>query len=207
MADKLDKKQRIMQAMEKLFRLRQFHEVTLDEVAQEADVGKGTIYLYFADKNDLFFQTAVAGFEDMCELLRQSRSEHLAAREELLQACTSISSFFLRRRPLFRMIVAEGERILVQGGSLKDRWLEHRKKLTEALAAVISRAMASGDFRTDIPADVAAEYLLGMLKTRAIELEDRPERLREHSLLIDLFVNGMAGTPVPLPRKAVRKHI
>jgi AcrR family transcriptional regulator len=25
-----------------------------------ADVGKGTIYLYFSDKEDLFFQTAVA---------------------------------------------------------------------------------------------------------------------------------------------------
>jgi AcrR family transcriptional regulator len=34
-----DKKQRIMQAAEEVFRTRQFHEVTLDEVARVADVG------------------------------------------------------------------------------------------------------------------------------------------------------------------------
>jgi AcrR family transcriptional regulator len=34
-----------------------FHQVTMEEVAAEAGVGKGTIYLYFKSKEDLFRQT------------------------------------------------------------------------------------------------------------------------------------------------------
>ncbi|NJL30924.1 MAG: TetR/AcrR family transcriptional regulator, partial [Phycisphaerales bacterium] len=32
---------------------------------QAAGVGKGTIYRYFKDKDDLFFSTAAQGFEDL----------------------------------------------------------------------------------------------------------------------------------------------
>jgi len=45
-----DKKQRIMQAAEQLFRNRRFHEITLDEIAREPDVGKGTVFTRLAAK-------------------------------------------------------------------------------------------------------------------------------------------------------------
>ena len=57
-SEKLDKRIAIMRAAERLFHNRRFHEVTLEEVAEAAQVGKGTIYRYFADKDDLFFQVA-----------------------------------------------------------------------------------------------------------------------------------------------------
>ena len=194
----LDKKHRIMQAAEKLFKARQFHEITLDEVAREADVGKGTIYLYFSDKEDLFFQTAVAGFDEMCELLRQNALKGVAFRGGLLRTCQMISDFFRERRPLFRMILAEGERALGRGGGLRQRWLKRRKKLTEALAVIISQGMASGNVRPDVPAEIMAEYLMGMLRTRAMELESAPEPLRSRALLIDLFTNGVASRPAAI---------
>ena len=99
-----DKKQRIMEAAEHLFRTRQFHEITLEEVAARAKVGKGTIYLYFTDKPDLFFQTAVAGFDRMCDLLRTAAPGPLAFRDDLLRTCQTIGDFFYERRPLFRVL-------------------------------------------------------------------------------------------------------
>ena len=66
-----DKRLAIMQAAESLFTSRRLHEITLDDVAREAQVGKGTIYRYFQDKDDLFFQTATQGFDELCDLLQQ----------------------------------------------------------------------------------------------------------------------------------------
>ena len=86
----VDKKQRLMQAAETLFQTRQFHEITLDAVARQAGVGKGTIYLYFSDKEDLFFQTAVAGFDDMCEMLQQDTLAGVAFQEGLLRTLSLI---------------------------------------------------------------------------------------------------------------------
>ena len=185
-----DKKQRIMQAAERMFKARQLHEITLDEVAREADVGKGTIYLYFTDKQDLFFQTAVAGFEEMCAMLRGNVNGQAPFRDELLTVCLKISEFFRHRRPLFRMIMAEGERAMGRGGSLRQRWLKRRKTMTQTVAAIVARGAAAGEVRRDIPAEVMTEYLLGMLRTRVTELEDTPESWRTHAALVDLFVNG-----------------
>src|ERR1022692_1906231 len=192
-----DKKQRIMQAAEQLFRTHRFHEITLDDIAREADVGKGTIYLYFSDKEDLIFQAAVAGFEEMCLLLGQNAAQGVAFREALLRTCESISGFFQARRPLFRIILSEGERDMEGGGAgMRQRWRERRKPMTEAVAAIVARGMASGEIRTDMPADVLAEFLLGMLRTRSWELEGHPETQRSLAAVADLFING-ARLPAP----------
>ena len=51
---KENKRELILNALEELLPGRRFHEITLDEVAKAAQVGKGTIYLYFQDKDALF---------------------------------------------------------------------------------------------------------------------------------------------------------
>ena len=188
-----DKRQRIMEAALQVLRTRQFHEVTLDEVARVADVGKGTLYLYFSDKEDLFFQTAVAGFDDMCERLEAQAADGIPFREGLLGTCRTISGFFRERRPLFRLILAQGERALESGGRLRARWLERRKKMTRTLTAIIAQGVSAGVLRSDVPEEVLAEYLLGMLRTRAWELEDRPEASRTHEAMVELFLNGATG--------------
>lgn len=180
-----------MQAAEQLFRTCRVHEVTLDEIARQADVGKGTIYLYFTDKEDLIFQAAVAGFDEMCLLLRQDVGPDVAFQKALLRTCETISAFFQARRPLFRIILSEGERDMEHGGiGLRQRWRERRKTMTEAMAAIIAQGMKSGEIRADAPAVILAEYLLGMLRTRSWELEDRPDAQRSIAAVVDLFLNG-----------------
>jgi hypothetical protein len=57
--------------------------------------------------------------------------------------------------------------------------------------------MASGDIRPDISAEILAEYLLGMLRTRAWELADQPEPMRSREALVDLFTTGAARRSAP----------
>lgn len=192
-----DKRQRIVQAVEHLFATRQYHEIKLDEVAHLADVGKGTLYLYFSDKDDLFFQTAAGGVEDMCQMLALLPTGAADFREEMLQAVTAISSFFDRRRPLFRMLLSEAERTAGQEGEKQQRWVALRQrqlgKTRASLAAIIRQGAATGQVRSDMPPEVLSDYLLGMLRTRARELESVDETLRSHETLIDLFLNGISG--------------
>ncbi len=186
-----EKKQRIMQAAEQVFRTRRFHEATLDEIARQADVGKGTIYLYFADKEELVFQAAVVGFDEMCQLLRQNAAKDGSFRERLLAVCADIVSFFQARRPLFRIILSEGERDMeTHGPGLRQRWRERRRVMTEAVAEIIAQGVTSGEVRADLPAEILSEYLLGMLRTRSWELEGWPDEQRSHVAVVDLFLNG-----------------
>lgn len=49
-----DKVTRILEAAAEVFATRGFHEARVEEIAALAGVGKGTIYLYFPDKQELF---------------------------------------------------------------------------------------------------------------------------------------------------------
>jgi len=45
----------VLQAAEKLFAKKGFYPTAIDDIAKEARLAKGTIYLYFDSKEDLFF--------------------------------------------------------------------------------------------------------------------------------------------------------
>ncbi len=56
--EKQQRKEEIVRAAEQVFFTRGFHEATMDDIAEEAELSKGTLYLYFKSKEDL--HTAVA---------------------------------------------------------------------------------------------------------------------------------------------------
>jgi AcrR family transcriptional regulator len=187
-----DKRQQIMQAAEGLFTSRRFHEITLDEVAQAAQVGKGTIYLYFQDKDDLFFSVATSGFDELCDLLQQGVPGEKPFREQLTSACREISAFFRRRRPLMRMMQAEEGRLPWLRGAVRDKWLAHRKRLRTAVGAIMARGVAEGAIRADVPPETLAAFLLGMLRTCVHDLSDTSDGAdgRTRELVLDLFCRG-----------------
>ena len=49
-----DKRRRLLTAATAVFAERDFHRVQVSDVAERAGVGKGTVYLYFPTKDDLF---------------------------------------------------------------------------------------------------------------------------------------------------------
>jgi AcrR family transcriptional regulator len=193
-----DKRRQIMQVAEQLFTSRGFHEITTDDIAAAACVGKGTIYRYFKDKDDLFFQTATNGFDELCELVRSQTDGRLSFDEQLLAVCRQIREFFESRRPLFRMIHSEESRLLMARGNIYEKWLGHRRRLTGAVAAVLERGVAEGQIRSDVPAEVLATFLLGMLRTQARDMDEGQGSVREVDLVADLFCRGAKPNPLPV---------
>lgn len=202
--DRSDKREQIMQAAERLFTSRRLHEITLDEVAAHAGVGKGTIYLYFKDKDDLFFQTATAGFDEMCEVLRRGVPAGRDFAAQLLATCRHITEFIEGRRQLFGMMQAEENRMAFMRGSVREQWIAQRQKLTEVVAGIIRQGVAEGVVRRDVPADVLAAFLLGMLRTRGRDVPEVLGATPADRTVVDLFLHGAGQADAALStRKAV----
>ncbi|HUW56628.1 MAG TPA: TetR/AcrR family transcriptional regulator [Planctomycetota bacterium] len=185
-----DRRADIMRAAEKLFTSRRYHEISLDDVVQLARVGKGTIYRYFKNKEDLFFQTASSGFDQLCDLLSRKVPERGSFPEQLLSACLNIGQFFARRRQLFRMMQSEEARMYWRHGEVRQRWIEGYRKLVRSVAVIIDKGVREGLMRDDVSAEILASFLLGMLRTRARALADVPDEDRPFELVVDLFCNG-----------------
>ncbi|MGA2265054.1 MAG: TetR/AcrR family transcriptional regulator [Phycisphaerae bacterium] len=188
-----DKRQQIMQAAERLFLGKRFHEVTTDEVAREAHVGKGTIYRHFKTKDELFFETAHNGFDELCDLIRRRVPPTAPFAQQVLSTCVAISGFFQKRRKLFGMMQAQDNRMAGLKGRLREKWLQKRQTLIQAVAEILSRGACQGHIRTDVPPEVLASFLLGALRTREIDLRQAPQESRRYELVVELFLRGASA--------------
>jgi AcrR family transcriptional regulator len=155
--------QQIMAAAAKVFARQGLHGASLDQVAREAGITKGTIYLYYKSKEDLFLAT-----------LRQHSARVFAAMEPAGQTGSQGDS---RRRiesfaamayrtigspeafPLIQMVLAEAGRF-PETAELFFR--EILLKNNQRLAAVLEEGIAAGTLRRVDPL-VAARSLIGML--------------------------------------------
>jgi len=187
-----DKKYQIMRAAEKLFTSKRFHEITTDDLAREAGVGKGTIYRHFQDKDDVFRQVAMSGFDEMCRLLETRVAHGVPFEQQLQSACEVISEFFIGRRQLFRMMQTEDGRAHWMKGELRQTWRQRRERLVAAVARFIEQGVATGKVRGDMQTHVLANLLLGVLRTRVRDLEDADESQRDLKVLLAFFLRGAA---------------
>jgi AcrR family transcriptional regulator len=66
----------ILAAAQKLFAEKDFRSVTVREIAKAAEVSIGTIYNYYANLDELFFDVFVEGTEEITELLEIEKQEN-----------------------------------------------------------------------------------------------------------------------------------
>ncbi len=63
----LDKKARLIEATEAVFSRRGYVQATLDEIIDLADTGKGTLYKYFGNKDNLFYTLVSLKHKELME--------------------------------------------------------------------------------------------------------------------------------------------
>lgn len=71
----LDKKEQILEASEAMFHKYGYSKTSLDDIAKEAGIGKGTIYYYYESKEDIFLEVAKYHSEKFYLLLKDKISE------------------------------------------------------------------------------------------------------------------------------------
>ena len=130
-------RERILDAALGVFSEKGFHIATMDEVADRAGLGKGTLYRYFANKETLFNELVRLRLE---ELETKARTI-LDGKDDVLTMIAKYIrvyfDFFDQNQRLYRLIVQERHDIGVQVQDLylkqvKRRILVLRKKVFEA---------------------------------------------------------------------------
>jgi AcrR family transcriptional regulator len=183
----------ILDAVEQMVRDRRFHEVTLDEVAEAAHVGKGTIYRYFKDKDDLFFQLAVHGHEELCAAIKESAADDSGRpfEQRLVAVCERIDGFFRGRHALMRIMGEQTGRMQALHGKYRTEFEQRRAQLRAAVSKVLALGKATDELRNDVPLETLARLLLGLLRARAMEKPEDASSGACLALMVDLFLNGV----------------
>jgi len=188
----------ILEAAFRIFGTRGLHTATLEEVAREAGISKGTIYLYFPSKADLFSAMLRARVHDLMPALQPSgRVPHgVRAQRQLALLARRLHRFF--RTPAFlnvyRAVIGEAAAFPEAAQSLyREGVLPANRRLAEFLRV----GMDAGEFRQVDPL-IAARAFVGMLQIFAISqgllggqrVYPMPES-RILNTVTDLFFHGL----------------
>ncbi|MCB0749729.1 MAG: TetR/AcrR family transcriptional regulator, partial [Ignavibacteriae bacterium] len=73
--EKLQRRQEIIDSAEKVFFSKGFANSTMDDIASEAELSKGTLYLYFKSKEELFSVFVNRGITKLYELFIEFSSK------------------------------------------------------------------------------------------------------------------------------------
>jgi AcrR family transcriptional regulator len=159
-------------------------------IAKEAGVAKGTLYLYFKDRDDLLDQAAGRIFDEVFERLKGVLALARPLRESLRELVSTKLAFFDANQEFLRVYMA----LRLGGGEAAHRRRRHRRYarylelLTEYLAAAIRR----GEMKALDPARVALFFAEGTsaILQRRIEDTERPPK-EDVEWIVDLLLNGL----------------
>ncbi|MGI9534251.1 MAG: TetR/AcrR family transcriptional regulator, partial [Thermodesulfobacteriota bacterium] len=91
---RLSKKNNIIRIAAKLFSDKSFHDVTMDEIAEQVGVAKGTLYLYFSSKENLYLEILEHTFDTIESLLESEVAKSDSAPEKLKKVLAIIIKFY-----------------------------------------------------------------------------------------------------------------
>lgn len=88
----LDKKERLLQVAMELFTAYGVRNTSVEQIAKGAKVGKGTLYLYFADKEALFGEVLARKWEQMSRSAAAAMSPLMTFTEKLLHLLSHVTA-------------------------------------------------------------------------------------------------------------------
>jgi len=153
------KQEAILEAASRVFSDREYHEVRTEEIADLAGIGKGTIYRYFANKEDLYFATIVHGFERLHESLEAGIAREVSPSRRLECIARETMKFFWNRRDFYSLLYRNEKRFLAQESKIRAT----RERLVRLVQQTIVDGIERREFR-GIDPKTAAELFLGMIR-------------------------------------------
>ena len=161
-------------------------------IADEAGVAKGTLYLYFRDRDDLLEHAAGRIFDELLGGLAGILAGSRPLRESLRELLLTKIRFFDENQEFLRAYVAlKHDDDVAAAGHQRRRRPQYARYL-EMLADYLAASIRRGDMKAVDPARVAlffAEGTSGILRQRL----DAPGRPPEEDVewIVDLLLNGL----------------
>jgi AcrR family transcriptional regulator len=155
-----DKRQRILEAARKRFRHYGVRKTTMQEIARDADVAVGTLYLYFKDKDDLL----VACTE---EYVTRHRRQAEAILDSDASTADKLRHYVLDRFRASQATQAGGfhpaAELLREVLRVRpERRMEEGRMMAENFVRILRLGMESGELYTDDPERDARVLLLSL---------------------------------------------
>ena len=184
------KRQGIQQAVIQLMCREGLASVTMDRVAHEAGIAKGTVYLHYRDKQELLEEVKESALNPIVAKIDEIFATSLSPEKKLRSYSLRYLAYFDERRDLFRILLYEREVTRIQGSRYQSDRYRH---LVDGTARTIREGIRKSLFRDVDVQGVAAMFVdanLTIMNQRL--LTEKPLPVEEDANLIsELFLRGL----------------
>lgn len=164
--ERLQRRSEILAAARSVFAQRGYAHATLDEVAEQAELGKGTLYNYFPDgKHEILLTLVKELFLTASNLIRDHFAEEPSppSVDSYHRLVAKIVHFYAEDPQSFLLYVKEIHRMeLGDDPSISKRLFSYREPILNALSDAIEQSIDAGILRPS-PSGYAAHILFGVI--------------------------------------------
>src|SRR5688572_15258121 len=145
----------ILKAARCVFARQGYADTIVDDIAGQAGIGKGTLYLYFKSKEEIFLAALTEDARRLEDLTRE-RMQASPTWQGKLQAYVDVRLEYLDSNEDFvRIYLAEIRSMLVRGKKMSSDFFQCIRESEDHLSQVFAAAIAKGEIR-DLDPTMAA---------------------------------------------------
>lgn len=188
-----DKPQQIIEAAVRVFARKGYYNSRVTDVAREAGIAAGTIYLYFRTKDDILvtlFREKMARFVDAVRRTIADEPDAVARLRRLIVMHLQIIEDNPQLAEVVQVELRQGQKFFrgAAGAEVSAYFA--------LIGSILQEGVAAGLFRADLPVSVATKSLFGALDQLATSwvLGKRGYRLSEAAPgVAEIFLRGLAA--------------
>ncbi len=197
--EKLNRRNEILEAARKVFAEKGYETATVDDVANAAELSKGTIYLYFKSKSDLFLSTMEMGMRQVIsnftDAIADNGDDPIAGIREIIYRQLV---FCDENIDMFKIVASESFHVEIHSEMNKNNGFKKRAtndmlENTKLLADYIQKGIDMGIFKKLNPKD-AAFALLSIIRGFAFHWITDPEDVvlgEKTETICTIFLDGL----------------
>lgn len=195
-----DKHERILKAALKVFAEKGFYNTRISEVAKEANVADGTIYLYFKNKDDLLISLFEEEMGKICRSMREEMNKTNDLSEKLRKFAASHLNMNTRNRALAEVIQVEiRQSTKFMREYVNKGFIEYVNLVRE----VIREGQEKGVFRNDIAPGIVKRAFFGALDEMArywsLSSSKKYKPIDCARAISEIFIQGLLVKPQENP--------
>jgi TetR/AcrR family transcriptional regulator len=185
--EKEHRREEILDAAQRVFFERGLAVATMDEIAETAELSKGTLYLYYKSKEDLYLAVMMRGMELLYEKFIEILKTEESVPKTMVRLANAYVDYFYEHRDYFRMMhflqTPQFHKQVTDGMKLSCNELNQR--IWDLVNNLLKRGINEGTVRRDLnPVEVS--IILWSSATSLMSRIDSQYDLWKERLYIDL---------------------
>ena len=191
--DKLEIKNRIIETAHKLFEHYGYGKTTVEDIAEEAKIGKGTIYQYFKSKQDILIEVTKSYVNCIMADIEKVYESELPLKKKFIELIKTkfFTTFqYCKNTPHGHEL---SHQLRMMNDDLFEAVAEYREKMTRIVAGLIDEGNRIGELDVDDTKKTAKHILISfeILLPAFCMWESEEEVLDYIENLVNLYFNGM----------------